>query len=236
MRKTSLTLISGGLLLCWLPVVAVSQEKAGVAVEQNQPQVYGGTHDQGPAASAKPVAEKLSVSGKFKYFAGETFRPGSLVVAGLYSTFDMASPPKSYPREWRQGIGGFGRNYGDFMASWAAVQGGKFLVASAVHEDPRYTRSDRTNVLARSYHALQFVFIDKSDSGRHRVAISNFAGAFAGGFVGNSYLPDGYRNLSHGGTRSALALSGFATSNLADEFQPELKALARKLHLPFVRD
>jgi hypothetical protein len=214
----------------------MGQANPGVAAEQNKPQVHDDKHDQGPASNAKPVPEKLSVSGKFKYFAGETFRPGSLVVAGLYSAFDMASPPKSYPREWRQGIGGFGRNYGDFMASWAAVQGGKFLVASAIHEDPRYMRSSSTNVLARSYHALQFVFIDKSDSGRNRVAIPNFAGAFAGGFVGNSYLPDGYRNLSHAAARSAVALGGFATSNLADEFQPELKALAKKLHLPFVGD
>ena len=33
--------------------------------------------------------------------------------------------------------------------------------------------------------------------------------------------------------RSALALTGFVTSNLADEFHPEIHKLARKFHLPY---
>jgi len=69
---------------------------------------------------------------------------------------------------------------------------------------------------------------------RPRLALANVGGALAGGFVGNAYLPDPYANASHGLTRSALALTGFATSNLADEFRPEIRKVARKLHLPFL--
>jgi hypothetical protein len=75
--------------------------------------------------------------------------------------------------------------------------------------------------------------IDRSDSGHPRLAVSNVAGALAGGFVGNAYLPDPYANASHGFSRSALALTGFVTSNLADEFHPEIHKLARKFHLPY---
>jgi hypothetical protein len=32
--------------------------------------------------------------------------------------------------------------------------------------------------------------IDRSDAGRPRLALANVADAFAGGFVGNAYLPD----------------------------------------------
>ena len=155
-------------------------------------------------------------------------------MAAVYDAFTMANPPKAYPPEWRQGLPGFARNYGDFMASWASVQGGKFVVASLVHEDPRYFSSSGKNFFARTFHAVRFVVIDRGDNGRPRLALANVGGALAGGFVGNAYLPDPYANASHGLTRSALALTGFATSNLADEFRPEIRKVARKLHLPFL--
>jgi hypothetical protein len=196
------------------------------------------TQNGAPATNAPipkhEMPHALTVGDKFRYFARESFRPGVWAVAGVYTGIAMAHPPSNYPPEWRQGMAAFGRNYGDFMGSWTAVQGGKFVVASATHEDPRYSRSTRTGLLPRSLHALKFVFIDHSDSGNNRLALSNFAGAAAGGFVGNAYLPDGYNNASHAYTRSALALSGFLTSNLADEFHPEIVRIAHKLHIPFV--
>jgi hypothetical protein len=177
---------------------------------------------------------RLTVGSKLRYFVHESFRPGVWAVAGAYTGISMAHPPDKYPPEWRQGMPAFGRNYGDFMASWTAVQAGKFVVAAATHEDPRYSRSTRTGLVPRSLHALTFVFIDHSDSGNNRLALSHFAGAVSGGFVGNAYLPDGYNNASHAYTRSALALSGFFTSNLADEFHPEIVRIAHKLHIPFI--
>ena len=85
-----------------------------------------------------------------------------------------------------------------------------------------------------SLNAVRYVIVDRGDNGHSRLALANLAGAFAGGFVGNAYLPDPYANASHGLSRSALALTGFVTSNLADEFHPEIRKVARKLHLPLV--
>lgn len=80
------------------------------------------------------LPERLTVGGKFRYFAHESF---VRALAGVYIGIEMAHPPKAYPPEWRQGVAGFARNYGDFMASWTAVQGEKFVAAAATHEDPR---------------------------------------------------------------------------------------------------
>jgi hypothetical protein len=184
----------------------------------------------GDPASSVP----LTVRGKFRYFAVESFRPGIYPVAAFYDGLTMANPPKAYPPEWRQGFPAFARNYGDFMASWASVQGGKFVVASLVREDPRYFPSGSKNFFARCFNAVRYAVIDRGDNGNSRLALANISGALAGGFVGNAYLPDPYANASHGLSRSALALTGFATSNLADEFHPEIHRVARKLHLPFV--
>jgi len=182
--------------------------------------------------AASPVC--LCVKGKFKYFASESFRPGVYPVAAAYSGYTMANPPSAYPPEWRQGFHGFARNFGDFMASWTSVQGAKFVVASALREDPRYFPSKSKNFFARTFNAARFAVVDRSDMGNPRPALSNLAGAFAGGFVGNAYLPDPYANASHGLSRSGYALLGFVTSNLADEFHPEIHKIATKLHLPLI--
>jgi hypothetical protein len=176
----------------------------------------------------------LGVKGKFRYFAIESFRPGIYPVAAFYDGLTMANPPKAYPPEWRQGLPGFARNYGDFMASWASVQGGKFIAASLLHEDPRYFPSNSSNFFARIFNAARYAVIDRGDNGHPRIAIANVAGAFSGGFVGNGYLPDPYANFSHGLGRSALALTGFVTSNLSDEFRPEIRRVVKKLHLPLI--
>jgi hypothetical protein len=191
------------------------------------------TSDQSSTVGDPATSVPLNVKGKLRYFAVESFRPGIYPVAAFYDGLTMASPPKAYPPEWRQGFPAFARNYGDFMASWASVQGGKFVAASVLHEDPRYFMSTKKNFFARVTHAVRYAVIDRSDSGRSRLAVANVAGAFAGGFVGNAYLPDPYANTSRALRRSALALTGFVTSNLADEFHPEIHKLARKFHLPY---
>jgi hypothetical protein len=183
----------------------------------------------GDPASSSP----LNVKGKLRYFAVESFRPGIYPVAAFYTGLTMANPPKAYPPEWRQGFPAFARNYGDFMASWALVQGGKFVAASILHEDPRYFTSTNRSFFGRVFNTIRYVVIDRGDSGRPRLALSNMAGALAGGFVGNAYLPDPNANASRGFRRSALALTGFVTSNLADEFHPEIHKLAKKFHMPY---
>ncbi|HEU4415238.1 MAG TPA: hypothetical protein VFT65_10690 [Candidatus Angelobacter sp.] len=230
MRHRLATLVVCG--LCCMRLNAQTQNAPANSVPTS------GNNTASQQSSSSPQAsppEKLTVGGKLRYFANESFRPGVLAAAAVYTGIEMAFPPKAYPPEWRQGLAGFGRNYGDFMASWTAVQGGKFVVAAATHEDPRYIRSTRSGLLPRSLHALRFVFVDQSDSGRRRIALSNFAGAAAGGFVGSAYLPDGYNDASHAYSRSAIALSGFLTSNLADEFHPEIVKLAHKFHIPFIK-
>lgn len=203
---------------------------ASLASAQNR---SAGTKDRTAVTPAAP--ERLDARGKFHYFVTQSFRPGVLVSAGLYSAYDMVRSPNRYPPEWKEGANGLSRHYGDFMASWTAVQGGKLAASLALHEDPRYVPSLSHNLFRRSLHALVFVVVDRSDSGARRPAIANLTGALAGGFVGNSYLPDGYNDAAHAWVRSGLAYSGFATSNLADEFRPEINKVLKKLHLPLVR-
>src|ERR1041385_3888746 len=143
------------------------------------------TADQSSTVGDPATSGPLNIKGKLRYFAIESFRPGIYPVAAFYDGLTMANPPRAYPPEWRQGFPGFARNYGDFMASWASVQGGKFVAASILHEDPRYFTSTNKNFFARVFNAARYAVIDRSDSGDPRLALANVAGAFAGGFVGD---------------------------------------------------
>jgi hypothetical protein len=176
-----------------------------------------------------------SLHERFMDYAIVTVGPRSLFVPPVYAAIRMADPPATYPRDWRLGAGAFGRNYGSALASRTSLETGRFLTAALLHEDFRYRPSTSKNPIVRTFHALAFTFVDKSDSEHNRIAFANFVGAGASGFVGNLYLPAGFNDLSHAETRTAIAFGGFAAQNLLREFTPELLKATRKWHTPFPR-
>jgi hypothetical protein len=176
----------------------------------------------------------MDLGGKFKYLVEPAFGPRSFVTNAFGAGIRMANPPSRYPHEWRAGAEAFGRNYGDSFARTGTESIGRFSTAVLLHEDPRYRRSESTFFPARLGHAFVFTFIDRTDGGRPTPAISNFTGAAAGGFIGNSYLPAGFDNLTHAGQRSAIAFGGIAAQNVLLELSPELDQFLKKIHLPHI--
>jgi hypothetical protein len=176
-----------------------------------------------------------SLHDRFMDYAILTVGPRALFVAPIVAAARMADPPNKYPSDWRDGVGAYGRNYGNALAAETSLETGRFLTGALLHEDFRYRPSTSKNPLVRSLHALAFTFVDKSDSGHDRIAFANFAGAGAGGFVGNLYLPAGFNDLNHAETRAAFIFGRFAAQNLLREFTPELLKATRKWHTPFPR-
>jgi hypothetical protein len=80
-------------------------------------------------------------------------------------------------------------------------------------------------------HALAFTAADRSDSGRRSIAVSNFAGAAAGGFVGMAFQPAGFNDVTHAGQRATVEFSVYAGRNVLAEFSPELRRAGHRLHL-----
>ena len=177
-------------------------------------------------------AGRLGFGGKARYFAQHSFTPGAFATPLFTVAPELAKPPVRYPRQWRDGIGAFGRLYGDALAFQTAAQTGRFLTGVAFHEDPRYSSSTNRNPLARAIHAIAFTALDKSDSGRTTFALSNFVGAASAGLVGGAYLPAGYNDRNHALSRTSIAFGSFAAANLASEFSPELRWVGKRLHLP----
>jgi len=164
---------------------------------------------------------------RFSYYITETYwNPSALTAPAFHAGLLMANPPgkgaTAYPAEWRQGAEGFARNFGDALASRVSTRTAQFFIGAITREDPHYTPSASRRFMVRSAHAIAFTFIDRSDSGGPMPAFSNFVGAGAGGFVGDLYLPNGFRDVTHVGQRATFRLGAFAAGNLFREFAPQI--------------
>jgi hypothetical protein len=189
--------------------------------------------DKNSAVLFLPVksARRLDFNDKLTIYVHQQFGPPAVIIPVFGAGMALANPKSHYPREWKDGAGAFGRNYGDALALVGSQRTARFLTGVALHEDPRYARSSSKNPLMRTAHAILFTFIDKTDSGRNTIAFSNFAGAAAGGFVGSAYLPHGYNDLTHAEQRMAAQFASIAIQNIAAEFQPQWAPLVRKLRI-----
>jgi len=174
----------------------------------------------------------MSMQDKFEIYIHKTYSPAALIFPLFSTGIKMANPNDKYPSAWQDGMGAFGRNYGDAIARRTAKDTAEFTTQVFLHEDPRYERSSSKNPATRAGHAIAWTFFDKSDSGSRMFAFSNFTGAAAGSFVGMAYLPDGYSDATHAEQRMLVQLSGDAVANILTEFEPTWGPIARKLHVP----
>jgi hypothetical protein len=183
-----------------------------------------------PAISRK----RLTPKEKFEIYFHQSFGPQNFILPAFGAGYSMLNPPPHYPREWKDGGGAFGRWYGEQIAASTSNRTGQLLAEVALHEDPRYVPSSSKNTLVRTFHAVAFTFVDKTDSGRNTFAFSNFAGAAAGGFVGMAMLPDGYNDGPHAERRALRGLETIAVRNILTEFRPEWSPILRKIHVPSI--
>src|SRR5258707_4286163 len=129
------------------------------------------------------TSQPLTAEEKLSVYVHRTLGPPALILPAFGTGLLMLNPPSHYPREWKDGGQAFGRNYGNTVAMVTARETASMLASVALHEDSRYRPSGSANALRRAFHALCYTVVDRTDSGRRTIAVSNFAGAAAGGAV-----------------------------------------------------
>ena len=189
----------------------------------------------GDAVYAPAAVGADSTKVKLETYLVLTFGPRAVVSPAFSAAIRMAHPPGAFPRDWKDGAEAFGRNYGEALGSKVALETGRYGTAILLHEDFRYRRSPTATGFGRLFHAIGYTFVDQSDTGHRRLAVSNFVGAAAGGFTAAAILPDGYNSAGDGAKDSATRFGGLAFSNVAREYAPEIARAFRALHLPFPR-
>jgi hypothetical protein len=111
---------------------------------------------------------------------------------------------------------------------------GTFLIASVLHEDPRfYVKKDLSFSAAVEYSAVR-VAITRSDSGKRTVNFAGLLGPLAGEVLANTYFPEGSRGFDNTAIRYASDLGWKFGGNLLRQYWPKIN---RKLRLiPAVHD
>jgi len=188
--------------------------------------------NQFPILSPRLTRAPLTVQDKFVIYVHKSFGPPALILPAFGAELGIINPPSKYPKEWKDGGGAFGRNYGYRLADRTSRNTAQFLTEALLREDPRYLRSTSTNPFARTVHALAFTIFDKTDSGRSTFAASNFAAAAAGGFVGMGILPHGYNDITHAEQHMASEFLQIGIGNVLTEFEPQWGPWAKKLRIP----
>ena len=181
--------------------------------------------------AASPV--ELDATGKASFYLHSLLNVGTILGPAAEAAAVMASPPKAYPNDWRQGAIAYARNFGASFGRIQTAEFGRFVVGLGLHEDPRYYPAANRKIGARIVHAIGFTLVDRSDSGHSRVAFATIVGATAGGFIGNAYLPESYTDLRHVGMRTGVQMGAFAIGNVIEEFAPETRRLAQALNNRF---
>jgi hypothetical protein len=223
----------GGAAGCLLGAMAVRAQdvKPSTSMSSSEARLDGGAETLPQAPLPQPQGW-LTLGERFKLEARVSFGVSALIVPAAEAGYDMARPPSHYPKDWKDGPGAFGRNYGAELARHTAGGLTRFATAAVDGEDPRYYPSRSRRVLPRFAHALWFTVSDKTNGGRRTLALSNFTGAAAAGFVGMPYEPAGYNDIPHATGRAGIELATYAGHNLVTEFSPELYRGLRAMHFP----
>jgi hypothetical protein len=174
--------------------------------------------------------EPLTVKDKWRRFVKETATPALLGEGAFNAAFSQAL---NTDPQYGVGAAAFGQRYGASVADIASQNFfGDFVLASALHEDPRYIRRGPAYGLwSRVGYALSRAVVIRKDAGGDTFNFSNVLGTAMSVGVSETYYPAPSRTNSAMAIRfgTNVASSGFA--NMLPEFWPDFKQwFKRKFH------
>jgi hypothetical protein len=163
---------------------------------------------------------------KFKLAANKSVSVATIGSALMGAAYGQAI---NSPSGYGQGGSGYGKRFGSGMARATSDQMfGTFLLASVLHEDPRfYVKPDLTFSQAVKYSAVRVVYT-RSDSGNRVLNYSGLLGPLAGEALANTYWPAQNRGVGSTLVRYAADEGWKVGGNLIRQYWPKIN---RKLRL-----
>src|SRR6267143_5253406 len=127
----------------------------------------------------------MTTGQKFRLATAGVFDWGAYPFNGILSGIAQA---KNDPKEWGQGWGAYGKRY---SASFADNSIGTYMTTailpSMLREDPRYYQMGKGRFAHRAYHAVNRLFIIRTDSGHDRFNYSESVGNAVAAAISNIY-------------------------------------------------
>jgi hypothetical protein len=163
----------------------------------------------------------ISTGQKFQLATAGVFDWAAYPFNGLLSAIDQA---KDEPKSWGQGWGAYGKRYG---ASFADNSIGTYMTTaifpSLLHEDPRYYQLGKGSFGRRAYHAVNRLFVTRTDSGHDHFNYSESVGNAVAAGISNIYHPAEDRTVSRNLTTFAFLIIYDGLSNELKEFWPDIR-------------
>ncbi len=164
--------------------------------------------------------------GKFKLAANNSVAVPTISAALIGAGFGQAIDS---PSGYHQGAEGYAKRFGADMARASSDNMfGNFLLASALHQDPRfYVKKNLSFGKSVEYAALRVLYT-RSDSGEKQINYSGLIGPLLGEGLANAYYPDENRSVGSTFTRYASDMGWRFAGNLLKQYWPTIN---RRLQL-----
>ena len=166
--------------------------------------------------------QALSPGQKFELFVDNSISVHTIVWSTLGSLIGQADDsPTGY------GVGGLGypKRLGSSLARETSSEFfGTFVIASALHEDPRFFPEYNPTLKQSAKYSLRRLFVTRNDAGANVVNMPGLLGPLLGEGLANVYWPD--RNRTAGDTlfRYGLDLASRVAGNMFREYWPVVSA------------
>lgn len=175
------------------------------------------------ATSAGP----LSQDQKLKLAVNNSLALSSWIAALLSAGINQAS---NRPAGYGEGAEGFPKRLAAAMARRSSSQiMGTYLLASALHQDPRFFVRNDLKLGGSIKYSIRRVFVTRSDSGEHVFNWSGLLGMLGSEGLANAYYPDSFRTAGNTFSRFGYDMAGNAAGNLLRQYWPRIN---RKLMTP----
>ena len=163
---------------------------------------------------------------KFKLAANNSVALSTVGAALLGAAHGQAI---NSPSGYGQGAEGYGKRVGANMARAASNNlFGTFLLASALHEDPRFYVKKSLSFKQSVKYAASRLVMTRSDSGEEVIYFAALLGPVAGEALANTYYPKGNQGVGHTFVRYASDQGCKFAGNLLRQYWPTIN---RKLKL-----
>lgn len=162
----------------------------------------------------------LSPGEKFKLFLDDSIAPSTMFGAALGASVSQAA---NVPHGYGQGWDAYGKRFGASMARHASSDFfGTFLLASALHQDPRFFPQLNPTFGSSAKYAISRVFVTRNDEGKNVANWSQLVGMLLSESLANAYWPEEDRTAGQTFRRFGIGVGTRAASNMFRNYWPSI--------------
>jgi hypothetical protein len=148
----------------------------------------------------------------------QSISPPFILTAAFSAAFNQA---RNVPEGYGQGWNAYGSRFGANMArSSSSSFFGTFLLASLLHQDPRFFPNSKPSLWRSFKYSTQRIVIIRNDSGRDVLNTSGLLGSLAAEGLANVYLPSSEQTVGKTLTRFAADLAWRVGGNMFKDYWP----------------